>query len=318
MRILVTGASGHVGGAVTRALVEAGHDIVALSRRSTKIRGIAESHVVDIAAPGLVRRVGDAEQPCDAIVHAAAALATDPHDLSVSLVNAFGTQQVLALAALWDVRAFVYVSSVAVIGMPREVPITEEHPTAPETAYAASKLYGEHLTALAAARGLAAASLRVTAPVGPDMASGRILSVFVDRALTGEPLVLAGRGGRGQDYVDVRDVAAAVLACLTNRARGCFNVAAGRSVTNAELARLCVRALGSTSQIVFGGTPDPDEELRWEMSIERARAELGYRPSHDLQASIRAVAADAERRGSREEGGSMTAPDRTAPRQTQT
>jgi nucleoside-diphosphate-sugar epimerase len=313
VRVLVTGTSGHVGGAVARALVEAGEEVVGLSRRWTKIAGLVHSHMSDIGAPGLAARVAD--PPCDAIVHAAASLATDPHDPSVSLVNALGTQQVLELAALWEVQAFVYISSVAVIGTPRELPITETHPTAPATAYAASKLYGEQLTELAAARGLAASSLRVTSPVGPGMAAGRIFSVFVERALAGQPLVLAGGGGRRQDYVDVRDIAGAVLACLAAQARGCFNVAAGASVSNLELARLCVQTLQSASAVTFGGTADPLEDLRFEMSIERARTEFGYAPCHDLQASLLAVAADARRAG--RGGQHMTAPQRAAAPPTQ-
>lgn len=294
MRVLVTGASGLIGGAVARALVQDGHQVVALSRRWTKVPGLARSHMVDIGAPGLVDRVG--EQTCDAIVHAAASMSADPHDLSLSQVNALGTQQLLTLAARWDVRAFVYVSSIAVIGTPRELPIAESHPTAPASAYAASKLYGEQLAAIAAADGLAAASLRVTSPVGPGMQGGRIVSVLVERALVGEPLVLAGRGGRRQDYVDVRDVQQAVLACIAVRARGCFNVAAGASVANAELARLCVETLESRSAVVFDGNTDPDEDLRWDVSIERAKAELSFGPRHDLRDSLLAVAADARRR----------------------
>jgi UDP-glucose 4-epimerase len=311
--VLVTGASGHIGGTVARALVRDGHDVVALSRRWTKIPGLAQSHMIDIGAPGLTARL--AEQPCDAIVHAAASMATDPHAPSLPLVNALGTQQLLALAELWRVRAFVYLSSIAVIGTPHELPITEAHPTAPASAYAASKLYGEQLTALAAQRGVAASSLRVTSPIGPGMAAGRIVSVFVERALAGEPLMLAGRGGRRQDFVDVRDVAAAVLACLAERACGAFNVAAGCSVSNVELARLCVQVLESRSEVVFSDRDDPDEALHWDVSIDRARVQLGYEPRHELRDSMRAVAADARRRSSAA-GQHMTAPQRTAPRET--
>ena len=311
MRVLVTGASGHVGGTIARALIGDGHDVVALSRRWVKLPGLAHSHMVDIGAPGLVDHI--AARPCDAIVHAAASMAGDPHDLSLSQVNALGTQQLIALAARWDVRSFVYVSSIAVIGTPRELPVTEAHPTAPATAYAASKLYGERLTELAASRGVAAASLRVTSPIGPGMATGRIVSVFVERALAGEPLVLAGRGGRRQDYIDVRDVAAAAQACLAQRASGCFNVAAGTSVSNAQLAELCVQTLESSSEVVLGGGADPDEQLRWDISVERARTHLGWVARHELRASLLAVADDAQRR--RDGGRQMTAPERSPPRQ---
>jgi nucleoside-diphosphate-sugar epimerase len=313
VRVLVTGASGHIGGAVARALIDEGHEVVGLSRRWAKIPGLAHTHMVDIGVPGLAGRIG--EQRCDAIVHAAASMAIDPSHPSLSLVNALGTQQVLALAEQWQVQAFAFVSSISVVGRPRELPIGEAHPTAPASAYAASKLHGEQLTELAARRGLKAASLRVTSPIGPGMASGRIVSAFVERALAGEELVLAGRGGRRQDYVDVRDVAAAALACLAERASGVFNVAAGASISNAELARTCVEELASPSQIVLAGDEDPDEDVAWEVSIDRARTELGYEPRRDLRDSLQAVADDLRRRGAAGAGRHMTARGRPlAPR----
>jgi UDP-glucose 4-epimerase len=196
----------------------------------------------------------------------------------------------LALAARWQVSSFVYLSSVPVIGLPRELPITEEHPVQPPTAYHASKLFGEHLCSVARAAGTPTVGLRLTAPVGPGMPDGRILPVFVRRALAGEPLELAGEGTRGQDYVDVRDIAAAVEAAIEAEPSGVLNIASGTCTTNLELAHSCVEVLGSASDVLLSGRPDPEDGVRWEVSIERAAASIDYRPSHSLKDSITAVA----------------------------
>jgi nucleoside-diphosphate-sugar epimerase len=293
MRILVSGSSGHVGGAIAAHLMERGHEVVGLSRRLTKNNRLL-SHAVaaDIGTPGLAALIADKQGRCDAIVHAAAAIDYDPYAPAISMTNGVGTQQLLALAARWEVSSFVYVSSVPLIGRPLELPITEEHPVAPLSAYHASKLFGEHLCAIARAAGTPTISLRLTAPVGPGMAAGRILPVFVRRALAGEPLELAGEGTRGQDYVDARDVATAVEASLQMQPAGVLNIASGTCTTNHELANRCVEVLGSSSEVRLLGTPDPEEGVRWEVSIQRAEETIDYRPRHSLQDSITAVAED--------------------------
>jgi UDP-glucose 4-epimerase len=198
----------------------------------------------------------------------------------------------LTLARRWKVSRFVYISSIGVIGRPTDPPIREDHPTRPLTAYHASKLFGEGLVHVAAVAGMNSTSLRLTSPVGRGMPSNRIFSVFVERAFAGQPLEVAGQGIRRQDYVDVDDVATAVGLCLRRAATGVFNLGAGASVSNAKLARACVEALGSSSSVELGQGEDSEEGDRWEVSIERAQAELGYQPQVKLAASIRAVASE--------------------------
>jgi UDP-glucose 4-epimerase len=296
LRVLVTGASGHVGGAIAQHLLASGHEVVGLSRRLTKeSRLLSSALAADVGRDGLAETLVSQQPRCDAIVHAAAALDKEPFAPAISVTNGVGTQQILHLAQLWQVERFVFISGVTVIGRPRRLPITERHPTAPLTAYHASKLYGEHLTAVAAGGGLPAVSLRLTAPVGPGMPGDRILSVFVRRALGGEPLELAGQGTRMQDYVDVRDVARATEAALGRRVTGVLNIGSGRCVSNLELAQQCVSVTGSGSEVRLSGTEDREEGTRWEVSLARARKAIDYAPGESLESSIAAVAQDIAR-----------------------
>jgi UDP-glucose 4-epimerase len=289
MRVLVTGASGHIGGAIASALVAGGHEVHGLSRRPQAPPGV-RAVTADLGGRRGLTGLSDDIPPCDAVVHAAAALDKDPASETVTLVNGIGTQRVVDLARQWRSRSLVLVSGVTVIGIPRVLPIDEDHPTAPLTAYHASKLYSEHLVHATAPAGCAVAVLRVTAPIGAGTPEGRIASVFVRRALEGRPLVLAGKGGRRQDYVDVADVARAAVSATAGAVSGTFNVASGRSVSNLELARTCIELFGSPSAVALSGSADPEEELHWDVSIERAADELGYRPEVTLEASLSAMA----------------------------
>jgi nucleoside-diphosphate-sugar epimerase len=296
MRVFLTGATGQVGRAITTFLADRGHQVAGASRHFRPVPGLFEHVEASLGKEDALDVITKAVKPCEAIVHAAASLSHDNHDPSISLTNCLGTQQIIKLAHTWNAAQLVYISSVPVIGRPIQHPITEDHPTQPLTAYHASKLYGEHLMRLAEANGRRAASLRITSPSGTGTPDNRILSVFVRRALAGEPLQVLGKGSRRQNYVDVRDVAAAVEACLTKHASGIYNIAATDSISNHELAQTCISELGSSAGIEFVARPDPEEGTVWDVSVSKASRDLGYRPRFAIRDSIRVVAQDQSQR----------------------
>ncbi|MCL4691298.1 MAG: NAD(P)-dependent oxidoreductase [Candidatus Hydrogenedentes bacterium] len=289
MKVLVTGSSGHVGGAIARYLHDRGHTVVGMSRRRAALPEAIQQISTDISVPEFLVRAFVEPEPFDAIVHAAAVLSKAPFNPVTSVVNGVGTHQVLRLAHELQVRSFVFISGVAVIGQPAESPITEAHPVAPKTAYHASKLYGEHLTAIAREAGIPSVVLRLTAPIGPGTPRGRILTHFVERALRGEPLVLHGNGTRRQNYVDVRDAAKATATCIERGVTGLYNISGNETVSNHELAQRCIAVLSSGSEVVFSGEPDPDDAVSWEVSSQAATEAFGYAPEHSLEASIQSM-----------------------------
>jgi UDP-glucose 4-epimerase len=289
MRVLITGASGQVGGAIARELVGKGWEVVGISRTLSKVFGLTQQLQLDISSIDFVAQVCAAVPDCHAIVHAAASLDTDAGADSISLVNCFGTHNVLKLAYLWKVNSFIYLSSVGVIGRPQVLPITEDHPIQPLTAYHAAKLYGEHLTQIVGRTGLPGAMLRLSSPVSPQMPGNRILSVYIVQALLNQPLSVFGTGMRRQNYVDVRDIAAAVALCLEQQVQGLFNIGGRRAISNRELAQLCIQVLGSKSAITYGGQPDEDDTIAWDLAIEKAAEHFGYCPQYDLGDSIKTI-----------------------------
>lgn len=285
MRVLVTGHTGFVGGRCASALLAAGFEVVGLSRRRSELPGLAGELSVDLAdVRGLAEAAGRLGA-CDAILHCAACTSRDDRTPELVATNCLGTQQLIGMAQQHSVARFVFISGVTVIGSPRRTPIDEAHRTEPRSAYLASKLFGEHLLAAATREGLAGLSLRLTAPVGPSMPTGRMLRVFADRAVRGEELTVLGRGSRRQNYVHVDDVAAATALALETQASGVLNIGGPSSISNLELAQMCISRAGSSSGIVHHGT-DPEEGIDWEISIEAAERKLGYRPSWGIAHTI--------------------------------
>ncbi len=287
MRVLVTGASGHVGSATARALAEAGHEVIGVGRSE------APSHVAhwvkaDLRDAELAELIHCAVGPCSAIVHAGACIDFAPDNPDVVRANCGGTHALLTLARRWKNIPFVFISSIGVIGAPRVHPITETHPPAPGSVYAASKLFGEELVRMYAESGASAVSLRLTSPIGPGLRARRIFSIFVEAALRGETLRVS-EPYRQQDYVDVRDAAAGIVACLNARIRGIFNLASGTPVSNQTLAERVLAALESTSAIELA-TANNASSLVWDVSIDAASAAFGYRPRFTLENSTQALA----------------------------
>ena len=134
MAILVTGGAGYIGSHMVLALVDAGEDVVVLDDLSTGVRGAVSPRarlvVGDVADTPLVRRV-IADHEVEEIIHFAAKIVVpdsvaDP--LGYYLSNTVKSRALLAAATEARVPRFVFSSTAAVYGMPKENPVGEDAP----------------------------------------------------------------------------------------------------------------------------------------------------------------------------------------------
>lgn len=293
MKILVTGSSGFVGSAICSELKQRGYDLLELSnqREDRNIPLSPNEGKVDISNRKSLEILSESVNACDAIVHAAATLDKDLYETAVPLVNCLGTQNILWLADHWKCKRFLFISGVSVIGKPIQNPITENHPVESDSAYLASKFFGEQIVRLAGAQGMASTTFRVSAPVGINMHKNRFLPTIIQRALSDETIKLSGKGTRLQNYVDVRDVARAVALCIESNVSGLFNIGGSESISNYDLASRCVARCKSASKIEFSGFSDKEEGWKWNISNEKARRNFGYTPKYCIDNVIDAVIA---------------------------
>jgi len=278
-RTIVAGGSGFVGRHVVRRLLGEGSEIVNLD--AVEPADAEPGEIVrtrDLSEISQLTEAAAACGPAGAVVWLPAAIrqrrlidATTADDLRLMVEAPMRFLGALAPAP----ASFVYMSSIQVYGAPVRLPVDEEHPTEPFTAYGAAKLLGEQMLAIACAkRGVAFAALRVAFVYGPGQHEANVIPRFLDAVRQGRPPVVHGDGKGLRDDVHVEDVARAVAAAIDKNASGVFNIATGRPHSIAELAEVACRLAGGTLH------PEHDEpESGWidrYYAVECARRELGF------------------------------------------
>jgi len=221
MRVMVTGGTGFIGGHVTRALLDAGHEPRLLVRDPAKLERLCALFGVPPSSVSSVRgdildgdAVLDALDGCDACVHAAAFTTLTPEEMPKALdVNAPGARIVLDAAVERGCDPIVSLSSMSVIFPPTGNMLRADDPVHTGGApYNESKADAElHARALQDA-GVPIVSLYPAGVTGPLDLGVNVTEAILTQVLSAEFLLTADSGG--SLYVDVRDTAAAIAALL--------------------------------------------------------------------------------------------------------
>ena len=263
MRVLITGGTGFVGGWTAKAIADAGHSIRFLVRNPARLKTSVATLGVDVSdhvVGDIVDRVSvrDALQGCDAVVHAAALVATDPrHTAEMLTTNMQGAQNVLGQSVELGLDPIIHVSSFTALFRPELETLAVDLPVVGGAdGYGTSKAQVEIY-----ARGLqdAGAPVNITYPgmvLGPPVGDQYGEAGEGVRAA----LVMHAIPGRSAAWliVDVRDLAA-LHAALVEPGRGPRRyMAGGHRVPAAELAQI----LGETGDTPMVSVPIPDVALR--------------------------------------------------------
>lgn len=292
MRVLVTGSNGFIGGHICDYLTNKGIDVIGTSLKRNNSGKKYPFFQMDITSRYSIESVADSIGIFDAVVHCASFLKNEEFSETLGSINIIGTQNILKLTESISSHKLVLISSCPVIGMPFQHPITENHPTNPESYYHLTKLIQEQLIVYAGRKNLLEGIiLRIPSPIGIGMNEATILPVFIKNAVANKPLMLSGRGSRSQNYIYVKDIAQAVyLSLLSRKASGIYNIASENPITNYGLAEMCVSLLNSSSAINFNGSDDPCDNYHWDISIAKAKAELGFSPQIRIEDAILEIA----------------------------
>ncbi|MCW2650339.1 MAG: hypothetical protein JWR32_1315 [Mycobacterium sp.] len=263
MRVLITGGTGFVGGWTAKAIVDAGHSVRFLVRNPARLHtsvatlgvDVSDFTVGDIVDGDSVRR---ALRGCDAVVHSAALVRTDPRQTAQMLTtNMEGARNVLGQAVELGLDPIVHVSSFTALFRPGLLTLTADVPVVGGTdGYGRSKaqveIYARALQDAGAPVDITYPGMVLGPPVGDQFGE---VGEGVKAALKFR--TVPGRRAAWM-VVDVRDLAA-VHAALLEPGRGPRRyTAGGHRLPVQKLAGLMAEAAG----IRVLAVPVPDTVLR--------------------------------------------------------
>ncbi len=239
-QVLVLGANGFIGGAICRYLQNQSVSLSAPTRQECDLLNLAQTkdylgqfaqqRIKVILGAAIPRRVNDSP---------------DAMQGNIQMVSNFiqGAHSV-------HPASLIFLSSIDVYGTPKENPITENIPLAPNGFYAVAKTCGEYLLK-EVWPDLPLTVLRLPGIYGNGDKGNSIVNTFARKIQERVTLTLTNQGASLRDYVTAMDLCKIVDRLLQKPCTGTFNVATGKSMTMAAIAQLIAESLRCKANITF-------------------------------------------------------------------
>jgi len=271
--ILVTGATGFVGTHLVAALRRQGRSVLTHSSADGDIARCAlpfddAAHVFHLAGRSFVPDSWESPRAF--------------YD-----VNVVGTANVLEFCRRRRVP-LTYVSSY-VYGIPRSLPIGEDHPVQALNPYSHSKILAEESVRYFVSQfGVQASIVRPFNVYGPHQDERFIIPTIVRQAVDPDIERITVRDLRPKrDFIHVRDLVSLLMATLTRPAGGTYNAGSGRSIGIPEIVREVNAAAARSKTVHATGEERPEEVLDVVADVSRAKRDLSWEPRVTFSEGLR-------------------------------
>lgn len=301
--ILVTGGAGYIGSHVALALLDAGHDVHVIDTFETGNEKLvdprARLYPENIASTDAVKEIMR-DNRIDTIIHLAASTRVEESMSDPAKYYANNTVNTLTLinaAAEAGLKHFIFSSTAAVYGIPKDPLVSEDYDVAPISAYGSSKLMAEKiLMDCAASKGFDYSILRYFNVAGADpkgrsgpmdknpshlvgiackVATGKLPSMKIFGTDYDTP-----DGTSIRDYIHVSDLADIHLAILKTPTNSILNCGYGRGYSVREVLSALEKVSGKKLDIQEAGRRPGDTPMVV-ANAQRLLRETGWKPAHD-------------------------------------
>jgi UDP-glucose 4-epimerase len=297
MRIAITGGAGFIGSHLTRAYLDAGHDVLVLDSLANglhqPIDPRARFYQVDIRDEKL-RTILQMERP-EVVSHHAVLRQDHPGERALidADIHVRGLLNVLESCVNASVRRFIFASGGHHLygNTPREqLPLTENAPLCPHSAHDISKAAGEWYVRYYTQRySLNHSILRYAEVYGEthNKKNPHIVSYFTQMLLQQQLRpVIRGSGQELRDYIFIDDVVQANLSILTRGENRTLHISSGQGHTLNRLYMLIAQHLKSRVEPIYlAGSPL--DTVNIVLDNTQARLALGWQPRITVEEGTR-------------------------------
>lgn len=321
MKVLVTGASGFLGGYMVEELVRKGYLVLGMVRKGSDTDLLRKL--------GIELRIGDLEDQAsletvtkgvDAVIHLAAYYTLKGSKERYERINVQGTQSLMEAMLKNGVHRLVYCSSTEAMGPTPHPPADEDTPCEPNYEYGRSKLRSENLIREYQKKGIEFTIIRPSGIYGPRNLDDVSYWFITSYANTGASKIMVGSGKRVLQFAHVEDVVRGFVLALERS-----EVSAGRTYFITDSRAYSYEEIYGILANIFGKDPPkwhvgvllakiiaaPIQAFNWlrrkkdfvwrvdsmntfkvdrYYSIERAKKELGYQPKYSLPDGLKETA----------------------------
>ena len=264
MKCLVTGGDGFIGRNITKKLncdsydLKSGKDILDKSKLKNALSGV------------------------DVVFHTAAKISVPESQEQPEEYQKINVQGTKNIAEMSDAK-IIFSSSAAVYGE-YDRKVSEDDELNPESNYAQNKIDGEKI--VSDSGGISLRYFNVYGP-GQSKEYAGVISIFIERALRNEDIIIYGDGNQERDFIYVDDVVDANIAAMNYSGNEkIFNIASGNSIKIRELAEKIIELCGSNSKILNRKTRNGDIIYSC-ADVSKAKSELNWTAKIDLETGLK-------------------------------
>lgn len=302
-KVLITGGAGFIGSHLCEKLLKNDYSVVCVDNLITgskkNIENLMNNANLEFIEADVINSLTQPLSNIDYIFHLASPaspVSYQENPEETLLVNSRGTLNLLKFADSLGAKILI-ASTSEVYGDPLEHPQKETYlgnvnTFGPRSCYDESKRFAEAATYVYLHKyGIDARIVRIFNTYGPKMQKndGRVISNFINSALSGNKIKIDGDGSQTRSFCYVDDLVEGIVkAMFEDGTRGeIFNLGNPDEFTIKELAEEVLKFTGSKSEIKYMGEFRPDDPMRRQPDITKARRMLSWEPRINLEEGLK-------------------------------
>lgn len=287
MKCIVFGGAGFLGEHLCRGLLKEGHEVIVYDRQSDKLELLKQKYTDICYIAGDFVKAENFDSVLSqgmCVFHLISTTVPSNTDVLWDVEsNVIPTIRLLESCVRCNVGKIVYFSSGGTVyGVPKQVPIVEEHETNPISSYGIQKLMIEkYLHYYQHTHGLCYNVIRFANPYGEGQnpfAKQGVIAAFLARAIQGQPIGIWGDTKNVRDYIYIDDVVKAAIAAFRYQGdQHIFNIGSGIGVSLQEIITEIKKCLGKDISVEFMEGRKQDVSVNV-LDISAAQKELQWEP----------------------------------------